>query len=166
MTAASYPGVRLRRFGKWQARITVRGKAVFIGTFRTQAEAIAARKGGGSPVLGEGGKRMSDEGEWGPWIEHDGAEPVLPPQAVLDLEVSSHGDVPAPGVTTSQTRPGWFWRWKTVRVGWFKAVRRRVCDDPAYAPIIRYRIRKPRALLQLIDMVENRPAPTPGKVDA
>ena len=41
----TYPGVRLRRFGKWQARITVNGREVFIGTFRTQAEAIAARKG-------------------------------------------------------------------------------------------------------------------------
>lgn len=41
----SYPGVRLRRFGKWQARITVNGREVFIGTFATQEQAIAARKG-------------------------------------------------------------------------------------------------------------------------
>ena len=40
----TYPGVRLRRFGRWQARITVNGREHFIGTFRTQAEAIAARK--------------------------------------------------------------------------------------------------------------------------
>lgn len=45
MTATVYPGVRLRRFGKWQARITVNGCERFIGTFATQAEAIAARKG-------------------------------------------------------------------------------------------------------------------------
>ena len=40
-----YPGVRLRRHGLWQARITVAGRERFLGSFRTQAEAIAARKG-------------------------------------------------------------------------------------------------------------------------
>jgi hypothetical protein len=40
-----YPGVRLRKHGLWQARITVAGRERFLGSFRTQAEAIAARKG-------------------------------------------------------------------------------------------------------------------------
>jgi hypothetical protein len=42
--ALTYPGVRLRRHGLWQARIYVDGRERFIGSFRTQAEAIAARK--------------------------------------------------------------------------------------------------------------------------
>lgn len=43
------------------------------------------------------------------------------------------------------TWPGFFWRWQRVRVGWFKHEFRRVCDDPAFAPIKRYRIQKPRS---------------------
>lgn len=40
-----HPGVRLRKHGLWQARITVAGRERFLGSFRTQSEAIAARKG-------------------------------------------------------------------------------------------------------------------------
>lgn len=42
-------------------------------------------------------------------------------------------------------------------------------DDPEFSTggnIIRYRVRKPRALLQLIEMVENLPAPAQPRVDA
>jgi hypothetical protein len=48
--------------------------------------------------------------------------------------------------------PGFFWRWKRVRVSWFRTELRRVCDQPDYAPIIRYRIRKPKgfAILERI----------------
>ncbi len=41
----AHAGVRLRKHGLWQARITVAGRERFLGSFRTQAEAVAARKG-------------------------------------------------------------------------------------------------------------------------
>jgi hypothetical protein len=103
--------------------------------------------------------------EWGPWIDHDGAEPNIPDGVDFEVEFTdARGKlVPASGAEIDTTIfPGFFWRWKTVRVVWFRHERRRVCDDPAYAPIIRYRIRKPRALLDLIEMVEN----LPDEVDA
>ena len=94
--------------------------------------------------------------QWGPWIEHDGKHRphngsivqkeyanglVLigmvgaRPKTALELGVP-----PYLGRTFSCS---WVWS------GWGLSV-----------PIIRYRIRKPRALIQLIDMVENLPAPT------
>jgi hypothetical protein len=100
---------------------------------------------------------MSDE--WGPWIELDGAQPLIPLGVSLKVAVLGSGIRPEPGAVVSLSWPGFYWRWRTVRVGLFRSERRRVCDDPSYAPIIRYRIRRPRALLELIDLVENLPAP-------
>ena len=102
-----------------------------------------------------------DKGEeWGPWIEHDGAEPSIPNLARFECRFTDGLGklVFAEGAEIdTSTFPGFFWRWKTVRAGWFRSERKRVCDNPAYAPIIRYRIRKPRALLELINLVENLP---------
>lgn len=103
---------------------------------------------------------MADEGEWGPWIEHDGAGVNVPGQCVLEIEwADGLGKyVPKEGATIDvNTYPGFFWRWKTVRAGWFRSERKRVCDDPDYAPIIRYRIRKPRGLTILESLLENLP---------
>lgn len=89
--------------------------------------------------------------EWGPWIEHDGKGCPCPGKWVMCIY--SHGEIdegPA-------TREGRSWVWDN--------------PDPNYwnngaHQIIEYRIRRPRALLQLIEMVENLPAPAKPRVDA
>jgi hypothetical protein len=96
---------------------------------------------------------MSDNEEWGPWIEHDGrgkpsqvyGKPVRLVEAsgaVLDV-VSSPNPPQAFGVNC--------WDWDD-------------CDAKGeyYAKIIRYRIRKPRGLTILEVLLEN----LPSKVDA
>ena len=52
---------------------------------------------------------------------------------------------PSDGSSITLSWPGFFWRWKRVRVGWFRKEWRRVCDNPAYAPIIAYRFGRPRS---------------------
>jgi hypothetical protein len=90
---------------------------------------------------------MMDE-EWGPWIEHDGKGcPCVGKYAhwVFDGHSAREGSprchlinggkecvgFPAGG-------PSWFW-------------------NSPYLHVIRYRIRRPKALRELIDMVENLP---------
>ena len=100
-------------------------------------------------------------GEWGPWIEHDGAEPQgLPRRANIQVAVLADGISPEDGTVVFQDHPSFFWRWRRVRTGWFRSELRPVCDDPAYAPIIAYRIRRPDALRKLIDLAANPPAPS------
>jgi hypothetical protein len=82
--------------------------------------------------------------EWGPWIEHDGAAPLVPKgceSAVCEAVCLGPGVFPGDVVTPQW--PGFYWRWRKVRVGWFATEWLRVCDDPAYAPIVRYRFRRP-----------------------
>lgn len=106
---------------------------------------------------------MSDE--WGPWIEHDGAglRGLVPQGAVVEVSFQK------PGLTVGDKADGvpfdhpcFFWRWQQVRTGWFSSEWRRVCDDPAYAPAIRYRIRKPRGLVILEKLL----ADLPERIDA
>jgi hypothetical protein len=106
----------------------------------------------------------SSSAEWGPWIEHDGAAPLLPcHRMTVQIKHDGNGEIPVTSEVISRRYPGFFWRWRRVRTGWFRSELRRVCDNPAYAPIIAYRIRRPRALQDLIDLVENLPAPAPGE---
>ena len=108
---------------------------------------------------------MSEEETWGPWIEHDGGHgPWVDGRRTIQMMFQVGGVTPG-GASTTQLWPGFFWRWKTVRKGWFGRQRIRVCDDPAYAPIIRYRFREPRAMRDLREIVAN-PAPLPEGVDA
>lgn len=99
------------------------------------------------------GSRMAGDEDWEPWIQHDGAYP--PPElearfqrgariqvveeirdlSLITLERDARGNL--------LLWPGFYWRWQNVKIGWFRTEKRRVCDDPAYAPIIRYRFRKP-----------------------
>jgi hypothetical protein len=94
---------------------------------------------------------------WGPWIEHDGA---LPPKGLRDgftvevLMSTESGEVAA---TEEFHTLNFLWRWKTVRDGWFGKKRVRVCDYPMFYPVIRYRVRKPRALQQLRELIETLP---------
>lgn len=104
--------------------------------------------------------------EWGPWIEHDGASVsgMIPQGAVLNILSINTGGITAGDIDgpIGLEFPGFFWRWKRVKTGWFRSEVRRVCDDPSYAPVVLYRIRKPRGMT----ILENLLADLPEKVDS
>jgi len=104
---------------------------------------------------------MSDE-EWGPWIEHDGATPDAIAGLPNGTRVQTHSVGGLGLLPLNAAHPGFYWRWRTVRCGWFRTELRRVCDDPTYGAIIRYRIRKPRGLTILEGLLTD----LPEKVDA
>lgn len=85
------------------------------------------------------------EAEWEPWIELDGSgAPDFPGGTIFECVFSGPGVTwPNGHAIMTDTWPGFFWRWRNVRVNWFESVRRRVCDQPDYAPIIRIRFQKP-----------------------
>ncbi len=87
---------------------------------------------------------MSDE----PWIEHDGTCHPVAKGAIAQVMWFDGG--------TSEFRPisaGYGWLWRSLdRSGW----------TGNYAPIIRYRIRKPRGLTILEGLLES----LPERVDA
>ena len=93
--------------------------------------------------------------EWGPWIEHDGT--CVPVQsgehyhAIFedgDEEYATQGGdgFTASGATYKADNGSWLWR------------------EPS-EPIIRYRIRKPRGLTILENLIADLPAPVGPKVD-
>jgi hypothetical protein len=93
------------------------------------------------------------EGEWGPLVLHDGRGcPVIGKYAQVRC---ADGRV-AEGVVMPHVLRGRcvLWVWATL------------C--PAHWPmrVVAYRVRKPRALLDLIDLVENLPAPAKRRVGA
>ena len=91
--------------------------------------------------------------EWGPWIEHDGKGcPVIKGITVEAVFSQPFGEEIRQGVAGSDGGASWLWR-KIRYVGI-------VCYDTRSAPIIRYRVRRPKAMQQLIQMVENLPAPS------
>jgi hypothetical protein len=85
--------------------------------------------------------------EWGPWIEHDGKH--LPPQGARCQATFCDGDTLIGTIVQDDytQRQSFLWG-----------------DDESISHVVRYRVRKPRALLNLIDMVEN--LPVRGPVDA
>ncbi len=93
---------------------------------------------------------MKDEEEWTPWIEHDGAAPFVPPgfnigeRVVFDIVFDGPGIVPALDDVIDADYPGFYWRWR--KTGFICKVGMRVCDNPAYAPIKKYRLSKGRRL--------------------
>src|SRR6056297_2909160 len=101
---------------------------------------------------------MTDEREeWGPWIEHDGKGCPCVGMVVWDerknaikkwVGSTSPISMPAPNQAIYIAGGGGSWTWQR-----------------GYNRIIRYRIRKPRALTQLRDMVENLPAPERERED-
>lgn len=72
----------------------------------------------------------------GTWIAHDGGLPLM---SSGRYDVRSNGGGIQVGASISSNFPGFFWRWRRVRVGWFRTKLVRICDDPTYAPIIAYR---------------------------
>jgi hypothetical protein len=104
------------------------------------------------------------EPEWGDWEKHDGAcGPLVSCNQRIQVRMvpsEAEGKLTADDFEwISATFPGFFWRWKRVRTGWFKTELQRVCDDPAYAPIVAYRLRKPRstAVNRLTEIVASPP---------
>lgn len=96
---------------------------------------------------------MADE--WSPWIEHDGGVPLLPTYGPVHMRWVSigRGRTAPSSIPMSDTWPGFYWSWQEAPDG----CHRRVCCDPAYAPIVRYRFRRPQALRAMIDMIETYP---------
>ena len=87
---------------------------------------------------------MADE--WGPWIELDGSRmPDVPPGTQFDPRCIGQGLTWPDGHAILPTWRGFYWRWRRVRLNWFESVRRRVCYQPDYAPVIRIRFAKPPA---------------------
>lgn len=97
---------------------------------------------------------MSDESaEWTDWIEHDGKGlPVPKGTVVLAIFENDPGEFVGPIVGIAGSARGYAWDWS-----WWR------CVPPEgggrVSRITRYRIRKPRALRDLIALVENLPAP-------
>lgn len=109
---------------------------------------------------------MADE--WTDWIEHDGGRPNIPKQWVaIQTRFGGQGIEPPDAVAGDAVLdlPNFYWRWQTVKTGWFRKERRRVCDDPAYAPIIRYRFRKPRAVPAGLTILQQLVADPPPLVE-
>lgn len=100
-----------------------------------------------------------DDG-WGPRIRHDGAGVNLPDGTRLRIEYLGSGIMPGIDEHIGPNWPGWFWRWRWVRHGWFEKRRVRVCDDPRFAPIIAYWIRRPPAIELLRELAAD-PERTP-----
>jgi hypothetical protein len=104
---------------------------------------------------------------WGPWIYYDGAGPkgVIPQDRRLLLRFDGGGIKPVNGAAIPLSWPGLYWRMKPAP-GWrwpWQPVRYvRVCDDPAYAPIVAYRLHKPRGM----EILEEILADLPEEVDA
>ena len=97
---------------------------------------------------------MSDE--WGPWIEHDGMG--CPVRGMWVETITNKPGWTEDGVLTDRkiyftSGPLRSWDWSYASKG--------------FVMVIRYRVRIPRALQQLREMVENLPAPTkPVEIDA
>jgi hypothetical protein len=95
-------------------------------------------------------------GEWGPWIEHDGKGcPCIGKYVHVfrknGREVFSIAGEQclAENIDPNGENSAWVW----------------ISNAPRWDEIVRYRIRKPRALIELRDMIADLPAPA-ERVDA
>lgn len=103
---------------------------------------------------------MTDREEWGDWIEHDGAgvpDDVIGAWAQVEMR-TYQGDLAVnEGIMTLPLSLPEIMCW--TGGGFFERLH--------YAcPVIRYRIRKPRGLTILENLIADLPAPTTPKVDA
>lgn len=110
---------------------------------------------------------MGEESGTG-WIKADGfGGPRITHRQTIEIAydlTEASGKITTAGTDCiSPSYPGFFWRWKRVRTGWFKCEMRRVCDDPSYAPIKAYRLKKPRSIAatQLAEIAADPYAPPP-----
>lgn len=97
---------------------------------------------------------MSEDVEWGPWVEHDGRGCPLPVgtmiEAVYEWRVGCFCTEVHP---VPRSTPSWDWR------NWGRPYS--ATDPRLVMALRRYRIRKPRALLDLIRLAEHPYAPPP-----
>jgi hypothetical protein len=97
---------------------------------------------------------MADDAEqWGPWTDHDGKGCPCPGKWVR--VVGKCYPVILEGIAVD----GGGWHWTTPD----PAGATKVGAGFIYDPIIRYQIRKPRALLQLMEIAANPPAIAPAR---
>lgn len=99
---------------------------------------------------------MSDREEWGPWIEHDGKSKPADGTVVHVVYATGTEMVRCVGVTKSgiaKTRRQLNYWGPTYASAWLWA------EPGRCAPIVRYRIRKPRGLTLLEDLIADLPAP-------
>lgn len=115
---------------------------------------------------------MSDGEEWGPWIEHDGRpESVHGVYPGVRVQVVSKSGASLIGVVAKSANRNdisgdakWLsWSWRST---WGFPFRRFVTLDGGRDPIIRYRIRKPRGLTILENLIADLPATVAPKVTA
>ena len=106
---------------------------------------------------------MTGGNEWTEWISHNGKGCPVPVGTWVMTETNFDGVVVciagmtrigqsgyrAHGAENTEGLSSWVW----------------LEEGPGYFGVIRYRIRKPRALTQLRDMVENLPAPERERAD-
>lgn len=78
--------------------------------------------------------------EWGPWIEHDGKGCPLALGVHFAIVFRLSGYMEGWVNEVVQRHPGW------------------IASEYPADPVIRYRIRRPKALIEMIDMVEILPA--------
>lgn len=102
--------------------------------------------------------------EWGPWIEHDGKGCPCVGQWVQACLISTDYFSRSQGGAKEKTSEGIAgkspWNWDWTKAG------KLMPNGKVATKIIRYRIRKPRGLTILEELLENLPAPTSPKVDA
>lgn len=84
--------------------------------------------------------------QWGPWIEHDGKGCPLPAEVFVEVKLANEqefvGALPAAAKKPDVFNP-WFWENLPPEAWEYR--------------VIRYRVRKPRALQDLIKLVEELP---------
>lgn len=102
---------------------------------------------------------MADE--WGPWVEHDGSgfPTGLVGVTILVLGEMHTGRMKEEIGCVLDPHHPYLGAWDHRNFG-----RRVPGKNEAYGRILRYRVRKPRALLELIDMVESLPPPQPQRL--
>lgn len=99
---------------------------------------------------------MNDESEFGPWQLHDGKGCPCVGKMVQVVFVNF---VECVGIAGKYGGRSWMWT-GLDQDGWHDD------GDARFMPIIRYRIRKPRALLDMIQLIADLPAPVaPIKTD-
>ncbi len=83
--------------------------------------------------------------QWGPWIEHDGKGcPCVGKMVEVVEKYSGHKFLIAgAGFDGTESWTGSSWHWALIQ--------KDPTDGVDWDPIIRYRVRKPRALLDLIE---------------
>lgn len=103
---------------------------------------------------------MSEDADWGPWVEHDGRGcPVV--GLFVERVLSSGGERFADGPGSERVLVGVVrpkaghisaWDWSNFL--------KMSANGTRCGKIIRYRVRRPKALRDLIALVETLPAPT------